>query len=87
MSLFTADFETCIDACAGYTKYIPTMFAKNENTTCAAVSFVPLWTIKDKAEAGSAPGNCYLKSGPMKKSDLKVPNIGTECHAAILADP
>ena len=63
------------------------MFAKNENTTCTGVSFIPLWTVKDDAEKGGAPGNCYLKAGPIKESDLEFPNIGTECHAAILADP
>ncbi|KAK1759466.1 hypothetical protein QBC47DRAFT_398278 [Echria macrotheca] len=82
MSLFTSSFSTCMDACAAYSKYVPTMFGRNDNATCGAVSFIPLWTTKANATAGGAPGNCYLKPGPQNASTLSVPNIGTPCHAA-----
>ncbi|KAK3940669.1 hypothetical protein QBC46DRAFT_363943 [Diplogelasinospora grovesii] len=84
LSLFTADFDTCMDACAAFTKYEPPIFGNNINTTCAAVSFIPLWTNKVNATGGGAPGNCYLKPGPQNETALHVPNIGTECHAGIL---
>lgn len=85
MSLFVANMNTCMDACAAYSKYIPTFFGNNKNTTCAGVSFIPLWTNKANATAGGAPGNCYLKPAPQNATALEDPNIGTECHAAILA--
>jgi hypothetical protein len=85
LSLFAADFNTCMDACSAYTKYEPSMFGSNANTTCAGVSFIPLWTAKANASAGGAPGNCYLKPAPQNVSGLSVPNIGTEVHAAILS--
>jgi len=83
-SLFVADFNTCMDTCSAYNMYEPAMFGKNVNTTCAGVSFIPLWTSKDSASAGGAPGNCYLKPKPQNATGLNIPNIGTECHAAIL---
>ncbi|KAI3401329.1 hypothetical protein diail_11412 [Diaporthe ilicicola] len=83
MSLFAADFDTCMDHCASYSHYMPSLFGSNNtNTTCGAVSFIPLWTVKADALKGGAPGNCYLK--PTQTSDLTDPNIGTECHAAVL---
>ncbi|KAM7216003.1 hypothetical protein V8F06_008581 [Rhypophila decipiens] len=87
LSLFTSNFQTCMDACSAYSKYMPGNFdPKGTNTTCVAVSFIPLWTVKQDAEDGFAPGNCYLKPGPMDLSDLKPANIGTECHSAVLVD-
>jgi hypothetical protein len=86
MSLFTSDMDTCIDACASYSMYMPRFFgSNNRNTTCGGVSFIPLWTNRTIAEAGKAPGNCYLKPSAQTFAGLEVPNIGTECHAAILA--
>jgi hypothetical protein len=75
-----------MDACAAYTKYVPKSFsgAGTTNTTCAAVSFIPAWTNKTFANDGGAPGNCYLKPGPQNESALVTPNIGTDCHAAVL---
>ncbi|KAK2074322.1 hypothetical protein P8C59_008539 [Phyllachora maydis] len=84
-SLFTADFDTCMDACSAWTLYTPGRFGSSINTTCAAVSFIPLWTSKANATTGTAPGNCYLKPGPQDPSALKTPNIGTEVHAGLLA--
>lgn len=84
MSLFTADINTCMDACAAYSKYIPTNFGNSTKTTCFGVSFIPLWTTKAGATAGTAPGNCYLKPGPINETSLTTPNIGTEVHAGIL---
>lgn len=77
-SLFTADFDGCMDACASWNSY------NNTNSTCEGVSFIPLWSIMEFAVEGEAPGDCYLKPGPQSKKGLNVPNIGTECHAAIL---
>ncbi|KXH68214.1 hypothetical protein CSAL01_13129 [Colletotrichum salicis] len=82
MSLFTANFDNCMDACAAFTNYEPGF---EGNATCAGVSFIPLWTTREGAVAGSAPGNCYLKPGNQTKSSLETPNIGTECHAAIMS--
>lgn len=83
MSLFAADFDTCMDHCASYGHYMPELFGSNTtNTTCGGVSFIPLWTPKAEALKGGAPGNCYLK--PEQSGDLDDPNIGTECHAAVL---
>ncbi|KUI68330.1 hypothetical protein VM1G_04169 [Cytospora mali] len=76
MTLFTSDINTCMDACASYDKYT------DSNKTCGAVSFIPLWTTKADALKGGAPGNCYLK--PAESGALDDPNIGTECHAAVL---
>jgi len=84
MSLYTADIDTCIDACAAYSMYTPRFFGNNKNTTCGGVSFIPLWANKINATTGNAPGDCYLKPTPQNVSGLAVPNIGTECHAAIL---
>ncbi|KAL2153161.1 hypothetical protein VTH82DRAFT_4316 [Thermothelomyces myriococcoides] len=76
-----------MDACAAYTQYVPRTFdgatANTSLTICAAVSFIPLWTDKAIADAGGAPGNCYLKGGPQSEARLATPNIGTDCHAAI----
>ncbi|ROW05005.1 hypothetical protein VSDG_00333 [Cytospora chrysosperma] len=77
MVLFTSDIDTCMDACASYDKY-----STSSNSTCGSVSFIPLWTDKSDALKGGAPGNCYLK--PAQSGDLDDPNIGTECHAAVL---
>lgn len=76
MVIFTSDMDTCMDACASYDRYT------DSNSTCAAVSFIPLWTDKPDALKGGAPGNCYLK--PARSGELDDPNIGTECHAAVL---
>ncbi|KAK3369053.1 hypothetical protein B0T24DRAFT_631561 [Lasiosphaeria ovina] len=84
LSLFTADFQACMDSCASYTKYSPTFFGNNVNTTCAAVSFVPAWSSKLDASSAGSPGNCYLKPGPQNESALVVPSIGVACHAAVL---
>ncbi|KAF6815451.1 hypothetical protein CSOJ01_03534 [Colletotrichum sojae] len=81
MSLFTANFNNCMDACAAFSSYEKGF---NGNATCAGVSFIPLWTTRQGAVAGKAPGNCYLKPGPQTQAGLETPNIGTECHAAIL---
>ncbi|KAK2065051.1 hypothetical protein LY76DRAFT_586816 [Colletotrichum caudatum] len=81
MSLYTANFDHCMDACAAFTSYEPGF---NGNATCQAVSFIPLWTTPEMAIAGKAPGNCYLKPGPQTQDKLETPNIGTECHAAIM---
>jgi hypothetical protein len=64
--------------------YTPRFFGNNKNTTCGGVSFIPLWANKVNATAGNAPGDCYLKPTPQNVTGLNVPNIGTECHAAIL---
>ena len=82
-----------MDACAAYTKYVPASFSGNSssgsdtvvaNTTCEAVSFIPAWTSKVTANQGGAPGNCYLKGGPQNETGLTTPNIGVDCHAAVL---
>lgn len=89
MGLFVSNFQTCMDACSSYSRSVPNSFGGatgNVNATCGAVSFIPLWTVQDKALAGGAPGNCYLKPGPMGLADLKTANIGTECHSAVLVD-
>ncbi|KAH6603516.1 hypothetical protein Trco_008291 [Trichoderma cornu-damae] len=78
-SVFATNFNGCMDACAGWNSHNTTT-----NGTCVAVSFIPLWSVASKAKAGNAPGDCYLKPGPQTSQDLKTPNIGTECHAAIL---
>ncbi|KAK4145834.1 uncharacterized protein C8A04DRAFT_35405 [Dichotomopilus funicola] len=93
LSLFTADFDTCMDACSAYNQYLPPTLnaigvpnnvANADNATCEGVSFIPAWTSKVTAEAGKARGNCYLKPGPQNRTGLVVPNIGVDCHAAIL---
>ncbi|KXX80276.1 hypothetical protein MMYC01_203615 [Madurella mycetomatis] len=84
LSMFTADFGTCMDACAAYTSYLPQTFGNTENLTCEAVSFIPAWTDRVTADAGDAPGNCYLKGGPQTEEELTIPRIGVDCHAAIL---
>ncbi|KAH6856699.1 hypothetical protein B0I37DRAFT_81052 [Chaetomium sp. MPI-CAGE-AT-0009] len=86
LSLFAANFGTCMDACAAYNKYVPGSLGgstDDANATCHAVSFIPAWTNRLTAERGSAPGNCYLKGGPQNETALTVPQIGVDCHAAI----
>ncbi|KAL8410716.1 hypothetical protein RB596_000406 [Gaeumannomyces avenae] len=56
----------------------------NVNATCAGVSFIPLWTNKTIALAGGAPGNCYLKRGPLEKKAFVAANAGTPVHGAIV---
>lgn len=84
MALFASDFDTCMDACASYSMYLPKTFPNSNLTTCGGVSFIPLWTTKADALEGHAPGNCYLKPLPQTVTGLNVPNAGTEVHAAIL---
>ena len=79
LSLFVADFNGCMDACAAWNSY------NASKTDCGGVSFIPLWSIVANAVSGGAPGDCYLKPGPQNKTGLATPNIGTECHAAILS--
>lgn len=86
MSLFTANMYTCIDACSAYSIYTPKFFGSGKNTTCGGISFIPLWTNLTAAKDGTAPGNCYLKPTPQNVTGLNIPNIGTECHAAILTE-
>lgn len=86
MSLFTADLNTCMDACAAWSKYLPALLGNGTagtNATCGAVSFIPSWTNKTEAlQAGNgAPGNCYLK--PTQTAPPTTPN-GQEVHAGIL---
>ncbi len=87
LSLFTADFNSCMDACASWSKYMPAVLnsTTSVNATCEAVSFIPLWTVRANASAGGAPGNCYLKPGPQNESALSSKSIGTEVHCALLA--
>lgn len=82
MSLFTANFNNCMDACAAFNSYEDVF---SGNATCDGVSFIPLWTTRSGAVEGKAPGNCYLKPGPQTRDGLETPNIGTECHAAIMS--
>ncbi|ODA78893.1 hypothetical protein RJ55_04483 [Drechmeria coniospora] len=77
-SLFASDFNGCMSACASWNFH-----NASTKTTCGAVSFIPLWSVQENALAGGAPGDCYLKT-PQGVKDLKEPNIGTECHAALV---
>lgn len=87
-SLFVANLDDCMDACSSWSYYTPTDFANgtSANQTCAGVSFIPAWTNRTTAVAGTAPGNCYLKPGPQNESSLYTPNNGQETHAAIILD-
>ncbi|KAH0526344.1 hypothetical protein TsFJ059_009677 [Trichoderma semiorbis] len=78
-SVFAKDFNGCMDACAAWNSYNTTT-----KGTCVAVSFIPSWSFAKNAQSGGAPGDCYLKSGTLSLGLLKNPNIGTECHAALL---
>ncbi|KAG6036877.1 hypothetical protein E4U41_005460 [Claviceps citrina] len=78
-SLFTADFNGCMSACASWNSY------NASSRACEAVSFIPLWSDVATAVKGQAPGDCYLKPGPQSVQKLQTPNIGTECHAAMLS--
>ncbi|KAJ1333241.1 hypothetical protein MN608_03231 [Microdochium nivale] len=89
MNLFVGTFDDCIDACASWSMFAPQLLsdpASNSNTTCVGVSFIPYWTNRTIAIAGTAPGNCYLKPGPLNRTVLLSPDIGRQAvHAAILA--
>ncbi|KAM0283087.1 hypothetical protein ACHAQH_002690 [Verticillium albo-atrum] len=90
LALAVPDFDRCMDACAMYTRYIKGTFESESdsvNATCTAISFVPGWTSKEAAANANVEGNCYLKSGPQRRSALEPvkPGIG-ETHAALLAD-
>ncbi|KAK6828199.1 hypothetical protein PG990_009814 [Apiospora arundinis] len=88
-SIFVANFDDCLDACASYTKYTPGNFANTTssgNKTCSGVTFVPGWTDRKTALQGFAPGNCYLKPGPQNKTGLQPPNNGQETHSAFRLD-
>ncbi|KAG5999846.1 hypothetical protein E4U43_001831, partial [Claviceps pusilla] len=80
-SLFTADFNSCMSACASWNSYNA---SASSASGCQGVSFIPLWSDQVVAVKGKAPGDCYLKPGPQSVAKLQTPNIGTECHAAIL---
>jgi len=74
-----------MDACAAYNKYVSSNTNSSaRNTTCEAVSFIPAWTSKTTANAGKAPGNCYLKPGPQNLTALETPQIGVACHAGLM---
>lgn len=77
-SLFASDFNNCMSACTAWNHYNST------KGDCGGVSYIPLWSDMAIALEGQAPGDCYLKPKPQTKDDLKEPNVGTECHAAIL---
>lgn len=90
MNLFVGTFDDCIDACASWSMFAPKLLsdpASNSNASCAGVSFIPYWTNRTTAIIGKAPGNCYLKPGPLNRTVLQSPDIGGESvHAALLAD-
>ncbi|KAF7558205.1 hypothetical protein G7Z17_g33 [Cylindrodendrum hubeiense] len=77
-SLFTGDFDGCMEACTAWNTYSAT-----NATACRAVSFIPFWANITDARNGNSAGDCWLKPGPQSKGNLTTPNIGTECHAAI----
>jgi hypothetical protein len=78
-SLFAINFNGCMDACAGWNHYNSTA------GTCLAVSFIPSWSVAATALTGGAPGDCYLKPGPITSKNLTAPNIGGgEVDAALL---
>ncbi|KAJ8131272.1 hypothetical protein O1611_g2353 [Lasiodiplodia mahajangana] len=82
-SLFVSNFDECIDACASYSFYTAgnfPNFTSSVNSTCDLVTFVPMWTNRSVALQSNAPGNCYLKPGPLTNSSL-VPDI---VHVAVL---
>ncbi|KAL7627735.1 hypothetical protein AAE478_001930 [Parahypoxylon ruwenzoriense] len=87
-SLFVANFDDCVDACASYSFYIPSDFSNStasNNVTCAGLSYIPAWANRTVAFDGNAPGNCYLKPGPQNETGLNNPNVGgVAVHAAIL---
>ncbi|KAI1369709.1 hypothetical protein F5Y08DRAFT_101184 [Xylaria arbuscula] len=87
-SLFVGNFDDCIDACASYSAYTSGNFpnvSNSKNFTCSAVSFIPDWTNRTTALSANAPGNCYLKPGPQKSTDLTHPNSdGPAVHCAII---
>lgn len=85
-SLFVANLDDCMDACSSWSYYTPSDFSNgtSANQTCAGVSFIPAWTNRTTAVAGTAPGNCYLKPGPQNETSLYTPNNGQETHAAII---
>ncbi|KAJ2989778.1 hypothetical protein NUW58_g3296 [Xylaria curta] len=86
-SIFTGNFNDCVDACASYSMYTPRNFpnvASSVNFTCFGVSFLPDWTNRTNALALGAPGNCYLKPGPQNATALTLPQDGGRVHAAIL---
>ncbi|KXJ86202.1 hypothetical protein Micbo1qcDRAFT_237129 [Microdochium bolleyi] len=90
MNLFVGNFDDCIDACASWSEFAPKIAnntSANNNATCAGVSFIPLWTNRTIAIDGFAPGNCYLKPGPLNRTSLLSPNIGGDAvHAALLVN-
>ncbi|ETS82943.1 hypothetical protein PFICI_04819 [Pestalotiopsis fici W106-1] len=87
-SLFVANLDDCMDACSSWSYYAPSDFPNGTatNQTCSGVSFIPAWTNRTTAVAGTAPGNCYLKPGPQNETSLYTPNNGQETHAAIIVD-
>ncbi|KAJ4300409.1 hypothetical protein N0V88_003083 [Collariella sp. IMI 366227] len=79
IALFTADFDTCMDACAAYTQFV----SDPSVDTGGLNRFIPSWTNKTAATVAKAPGNCYLKAGPLNKTSLTTPTL--VCHSALLA--
>lgn len=77
-SLFASDFNNCMWACAAWNYYNST------KSSCGGVSYIPLWSDMASAIKGTAAGDCYLKPRPQTYQNLTNPQIGTECHAAIL---
>lgn len=95
LAIFAYDFNSCMDACAGYSRYIgrnvDALNLTSNGTSggeptwakCEGVSFVPSWWNRNNAKANDAPGNCYLKHGPQNQSALEEP-ASTEVHAGII---
>ena len=85
--MFTPDFETCLDACASWTKSMRAVMGEdNTNTTCAGAHFVPLWSNKTEAYKHNARGNCFLARGPQTREGLRASTKGSPCHSGIMVE-
>jgi hypothetical protein len=80
-AVISPDFKGCMDACANFNSNAPSFRA---NTTCVGVSFVPSWLNRTAMIDVNAPGNCYLKPGPISVANLTSPGTPYEVDAALI---
>ncbi|KAI9167141.1 Homeobox protein 4 [Paramyrothecium foliicola] len=82
LSVFAGNFDMCMEACASWNNNIVVNNITADN--CRGVSFIPNWFNISEAAISKAPGNCYLKPGPLNRTSLERPGGTVEVHSALL---
>ncbi|VUC31405.1 unnamed protein product [Clonostachys rosea] len=82
-SLFSGSFNSCMEACTTWNKYLD---EKNYTSkACTTATYIPYWTNILMALGNSAPGDCYLKAGTANLKNFTSTGPDMEVHVAIHA--